>query len=105
MGSQVAERMEEHYKTFMVSARERVRTARGGCSSSGSGSGAAERRAEWADRARLCRHCAVRPELGPVSCKVRDILVLHSSHLSIPIGYWAIETRDDEPYLAHVSWQ
>lgn len=23
----------------------------------------------------------------------------------IPIGYWAIETRDNEPFLAKVSWQ
>lgn len=23
----------------------------------------------------------------------------------IPIAYWAIETRDDDPFLAHVSWK
>ncbi|KAF9449843.1 glycoside hydrolase family 5 protein [Macrolepiota fuliginosa MF-IS2] len=27
------------------------------------------------------------------------------NYVRIPIGFWAIETRDNEPYLAHTSWQ
>ena len=27
------------------------------------------------------------------------------NYVRIPIGYWAIETREGEPYLAKVSWQ
>ncbi|KAJ3561701.1 hypothetical protein NP233_g10033 [Leucocoprinus birnbaumii] len=27
------------------------------------------------------------------------------NYVRIPIGYWAIETRGDEPFLAHTSWQ
>ena len=26
------------------------------------------------------------------------------NHIRIPIGYWAIETRANEPFLAQVSW-
>lgn len=27
------------------------------------------------------------------------------NYVRIPIGYWAVEARDNEPFLAHVSWQ
>jgi len=26
------------------------------------------------------------------------------NYIRIPIGYWAIEVRDDEPFLPKVSW-
>ncbi|GMK54507.1 hypothetical protein CspeluHIS016_0110930 [Cutaneotrichosporon spelunceum] len=33
-----------------------------------------------------------------------DIAAAGLNWVRIPIGFWAIETRDDEPYLAKVSW-
>ncbi|KAI0322258.1 glycoside hydrolase [Amylostereum chailletii] len=34
-----------------------------------------------------------------------DIAAAGLNYVRIPLGYWAIETRDGEPFLANVSWQ
>jgi heterodisulfide reductase subunit A-like polyferredoxin len=79
MGANLAKEMEEHYKTFIVSC--------------------AHVRDLTADGEGLCGHCCCWSELGPVSLRA-DL----PPDFSIPIGYWAIETQGDEPYLAKVSW-
>ena len=34
-----------------------------------------------------------------------DIAAAGLNWVRIPIGYWAIETQDDEPFLEGVSWK
>ena len=69
--AELAEVMEEHYKTFIVSP----------------------------------------PSLSAISLTLQtekdfaDIAAAGLNWVRIPIGYWAIETQDDEPFLEGVSWK
>lgn len=86
MGADLREKMEEHYKTFIVGIPVVV-----AC-------GPAD--------ARLSR--TLPRSLGRVSTGSGELTTAATTWVSltrrIPIGYWAIETLPEEPFLEGVSW-
>lgn len=67
----LAEVMEEHYKTFIVSTL----------------------RQSWVELT------------AQTEQDFADIAAAGLNWVRIPIGYWAIETQEDEPFLRGVSWK
>lgn len=88
MGDDLREKMEEHYKTFIVRVPDIRR----------------ERRPTYARPSRTLPRSPLQVstgsgELAPIRSR-RDRLLTRR----IPIGYWAIETLPEEPFLEGVSW-